>query len=105
MVRGPLSSKANPSHVGSQSPPAIPPFSDLVEDSKEQQELIILWTASTADWRASACNFSFGNAPGVLLFLFGDEGPFTPFFSGVLLDSSLAGIVGGIRVSAGGCSS
>ena len=105
MVWGPLSSKANPSYVGSQSPLAIPPFSDLVEDSKEEQELVILRTASTANWHASACDFSFGNAPGELPFLFGNEGPFAPFFSGVPLGSSLAGIVGGIKVSAGDCSS
>ena len=47
---GPLSSKANPLYVGSESPPAIPPLSDLAEDSKEEQELVILPTASTADW-------------------------------------------------------
>ena len=85
MVWGPLSSKANPLYVGSQSPPAIPPFSDLVEDSKEEQELVILRTASTANWHASACDFSFGNVPGELPFLFGNEVPFPPFFSGVPL--------------------
>ena len=83
IVQGPLPSKANPSYMGSQSPPSIPPFSDLLEDSKEEQELVILQTASTADWRASACDFSFGNAPGELPFLFGNEGPFVPFFSDV----------------------
>ena len=104
-VRGPLSSKAKPSYVGSQSPPAIPPLSDLAEDSKEEQELVILQTASTADWRASACNFSFGDAPGELPFLFGNDSPPAPFFSGIPLGSSLTGIVGGIKMSAGGCSS
>ena len=93
MVRGPLSSKANPSYMGSQSPPSIPPFSDLLEDSKEEQELVTLQTASTADWRASACDFSFRNVPGELPFLFGNEGPFAPFFSGVPFGSSLAGFV------------
>ena len=104
-VWGPLSSKVNPSYVGSQSPPAIPPLSDLAEDSKEEQELVILQTASTADWRASASDFSFGDVPGELPFLFGSEGSLVPFFSGVPRGSSLAGIVGGIKVSAGGCSS
>ena len=104
MVRGPLSSKANPSYVGSQSPPSMPPFSDLLEASKEEQELVILRTASTADWHASACDFLFRNVPGELPFLFGNEGPFVPFLSGVPFGSSLAGFAGGIKVSAGSCS-
>ena len=105
MVRGPLSSKVNPSYMGSQSPPAIPPLLDLAEDSKEEQELIILRTASTADWRASACDFSFGDVPGELSFPLDNDWPPAPFFSGAPLGSSLVGIVGGIRVSAGNRSS
>ena len=87
--------------MGSQSPPSIPPFSDLLEDSKEEQELVILQTASTADWHASACDFSFGNTPGELPFLLGNEGHFAPFFSGAPFGSSLADFAGGIKVSAG----
>ena len=66
---------------------------------------MILRTASTADWRASACDLSLKYVPGELLFFFGNGGPFLPSCPGVPLGSSQAGRAGGIKVSVGGCSS
>ena len=66
---------------------------------------MILRTASTTDWRASACNLSLRNTPGELPFFFGNGGPLVPFFPGAPFGSSQAGQAGGIKVSVGGCSS